>query len=618
MGASMGKRKKRQAAKRRGLTGEQRLRRRARARADLLYDPAAAAEIAADVLHELFGEDPVDLDVAAAIAARGGMERLRAVVEAVLARVRDPLALSLASDAAMLDGRAGEAEEHARRALDLLDVPDLRARLASALAGQGRLAAAIDVLDTELRSNPGLTMLLAARQSLLEQVARRADLPASERRVLDRFADRTALEEVRAAIGQRLAAADDGTEPSADGLQEWIEAGAISEDELIEWAERTTADPGSPEAARLRLIAEWAWLMPLLDGDRAPLEALAEDESAPDDLRGRAEDWLNWTLWGMWEVEDPTLEPGVVLVDLISGLRLHAEVSRELLDGLARWSVLLGYVVPIAGYWHAGSAFEVASPIEARILVHELLDDVMANAGEIGREGRPMLTWARRVHDDLGPLWRPDTAEPPSSDAMTGLQLALRAFAPHLVAGLRAMRGTSPIESTAGSFALALDDPEAAWRALAAHAEFQPAEGDALVWLPAEDDDERAYLDRMDEDEIVVEIDSDGLTDLLDLLRGLGHPAIAEERAEDDEPPEPPVAVPDLPAQELGAWLAAWPDEPLDVFDGITPRRAVRLPGAVPAVEMLIRYLEHDADRRGVGLDTRALRQELAEELEKQ
>jgi hypothetical protein len=614
MGGSMGKRKKRQAAKRRGLTEEQRLRRRAKTRAELLYDPAAPPEEAAEVLRELFGEDPVEPDIAAAIASRTGVERLRAVAEAALAHARDPLALSFASDATILDGRADESEELARQALELLDVPELRGRLARALSSQGRMTDAVDVLDAELRSNPGLATLLAARCSILEQVARRTDLPAPERRVIDRFADRTALEDLRAAIGEHLGAGDDGAGSFADGLQEWIEAGAIGDEELTEWAERAAVDPGSSEALRLRLVGEWAWLMPLLDDDRAPLEALTEDESATEELRQGAEDWLNMAFWGLWEVEDPTHEPGVVVVDLVSGLRLHAEVPGELLNGLPRWSVLLGYLVPIAGYWHGGSAFEVASPVEARILVHELLDDVMANADEIGPEGRPMLTWARRVHDDLGPLWRPETAAPPSQEAMTGLQLALRAFAPHLVAGIRAMRGTSPIEPSTAAYALTLDDPEAAWRALAAHAEFETAEDDGLVWLPAgedEDDEERAYLDRTEDGEIEVEADRDELAGLLDLLRGLGHAATAEELPEDDEPPQPPVAVPDLPAEELRAWLSAWPDEPLDVFDEITPRRAVELYGAAPAVEMLIRYLEHDADRRGVELDTRALRQEL-------
>src|SRR5262249_44799983 len=159
----------------------------------------------------------------------------------------------------------------------------------------------------------------------------------------------------------------------------------------------------------------------------------------------------------------------------------------EVLDGLPRWTVLLGYVVPVDGVWRAGSAFEAISPLEARILVHELLDDVMDSADEVGKEGRPMLAWARQVHDQLGPLWLPDAAELPSADAVGGLQLTLRAFAPHLVAGVRAMRGTSPVASSSGFFDLTVEDSAAAWSALAARDDFESDEDDALYWVEEDD-----------------------------------------------------------------------------------------------------------------------------------
>jgi len=594
----MGKRKKQRAARRRGLGREQQLRHRARARADLLYDPGTTPELAAEILREVFGDEPVDPDVAVTMGARVGLDRLRAVADAALAGGQGPAALSLAADVALLDDRPDEAEQHAVRALQLRDDPDLHVRRALALGRQGRVADGIQVLDTQLRANPGLEWLQLVRGQLLER---------AEPALVERFLDRTPFDEFRAAIAGQV-------DPGADGVEDWIEAGALGRDEAAELAE---ADPGTPEGRRRRLIAEWAWLMPVLDDDRTPLAELADDERAPAELRRRAEEWLTWALWGLWEVDPRDREPGVVLTDLVTGARLHVQVPQELRDGLPRWSVLLGYVVPVDGVWHAGSAFEAATPLEARILVHELLDDVMDSADELGREGRPMLAWARQVHDELGPLWLPDMAELPSADAVGGLQLTLRAFAPHLVAGLRAMRGTSPVEPSSGFFDVAVDDPGAAWAALSARDDFEADEDDALYWVAEEDADVlRGSLELTEDGAILVDAERDELAALLDLLRELGHPATAEERAEEHEPPEPPVALPELPAAELAEWLRAWPDQPLEEFDGITPREAVEKHGAGLAVEMVIRYLEHDADRRGVELDTTALRGELGLEMQ--
>src|SRR5215472_4363372 len=168
-GGSMGKRRKRQAAKRRGLTGEQRLRRRAKVRAELVYDPRTRPALAAEILRELFGEGPVDLAVASEMHALIGIEGLRAVAEAALAGARDPVALSLAADVAVLSRHPEQAEEPLARALELVDDPDLQLRLALARASQGRLADAIDVLDAPLRANPGLERLQFARGRLLQQ-----------------------------------------------------------------------------------------------------------------------------------------------------------------------------------------------------------------------------------------------------------------------------------------------------------------------------------------------------------------------------------------------------------------------------------------------------------------
>jgi tetratricopeptide (TPR) repeat protein len=589
MGGSMGKRKKRQAAKRRGLAGEQRLRRRAKVRAELLFDPATEPALAAEILRELFGEGPVDLAVVSEMHARIGIDGLRAVAEAALAGGRDPVALSLTADVAVMGGHPEQAEEPLAEALELADDPDLHLRLALARARQGRMADAIDVLDATLRADPGLDRLQFARGSLLEE----ADFDLA-----GPFLDRTPLDELLAAV-RRFAG-------PADGAREWLEAGAITEDEAA----------ADPEDRRLRMISEWAWLTPGPDDEPAPLESFVASEDQPEELRRRAEDWLSWAMWGLWEVGLPVGTPGVALTDLVTGVRLYAEVPRALLADVPRWSVLFGYLVPVDGVWRAGSGFEVLSPLEARIAVHDLLDEILSSGDAFGREGRPMVAWARRVHDELGDLWLPEASEPPSDEAMAGLQVAVRLFAPGVLAGLRELRGEIEPEQEDGPYALTLDDPDAAWRALADRPEFELVE-EELVWVPEGDDDgqERAYLGRDEGGEIVVETESEDLEALLELLRGLGHPATAERRPLEFEPPEPPIALPDLPGSELSSWLEAWPDEVEEALDGVTPREALE-EGAGAAVEMLVRYLEHDAHRRGVNVDTSALRTELDLEMQ--
>src|SRR5215472_6441467 len=412
-GGSMGKRKKRQAAKRRGLTGEQRLRRRAKVRAELVYDPGTEPALAAEILRELFGEGPVDLAVSSDMHLRIGIDGLRAVAEAALAVARDPAALSLAADVAVVSGVPDQAEEPLARALELVDDPDLHVRLALVRASQGRLAEAIEVLDAPLRADPGLQRLQFARGHLLEDAG-----PD----VAGRFLDRGPLDELVAAV-RRFAG-------SAGGVREWLEVGAITEDE--------TADP---EDRRLPLIAAWAWLRPGPDEEPPPLESFVASEDQPAELRRRAGDWLSWAMWGLWEVGRPAGTPGVALTDLVTGARMYAEVPRALLADLPRWSVLFGCLVPVDGVWRAGSGLEVLTPLEARIAVHELLDEVMASGDALGRPGRPMVAWARRVHDELGDLWLPEASESPSEEAVAGLQIAVRLFAPGVLAAVRELRG---------------------------------------------------------------------------------------------------------------------------------------------------------------------------------
>jgi len=49
---------------------------------------------------------------------------------------------------------------------------------------------------------------------------------------------------------------------------------------------------------------------------------------------------------------------------------------------------------------------------------------------------------------------------------------------------------------------------------------------------------------------------------------------------------------------EVAAALRSWPDQALEVLEGMTPRQALQRQQAEAEVEMLIRHLEYDADTR--------------------
>jgi len=600
----MSKRERQRTARRRGRTEQRDRARRAEARANQVADPMTEPERAAEILADLFGSDPVDAEIAPRIVRQGDVGRARQVADAALRRDASPMALSLAADVALLDDRPVDAEAFARRALELADHPELHLRLAVALLNQARAADAVEALDGPLAANPGLEELQLARGQALEIVHEHART-AADQRVVDRFRDRTALTELHAAVGEYVVSSDERGEAFAEAVNEWVEVEAVTEDELEARTGQALLEPGTADAARLQALGEWAWLTTALDDGRMLLEAFAEDPAVPEDQRRRAADWLGWAMWGLWEIDRPQATPGVAVTELVTGVQLYAEVPPALLEGMPRWSVLLGCMVPVDGVWRAGGGFEVATPTEARALVHELVDQLMEHADEFGREGRPMVAWAHRVHEQVGDLWLPASAEPPTPQALAGLHAALRAAVPSLFASMRHMRGGDGHDW----FRIEVEDPDAAWAALAAQPELELEDEDGpLIWLS--DAETRAVL-RLDEDGLVVHMASnDELGALLALLERAGHPADSAEPVTSRF--WSPVALPDGPADELAGWLRAWPDEPLEALDGASPRIALHADGAAVEVEMLIRYLEHDADERGLrGVATDALRAQL-------
>jgi tetratricopeptide (TPR) repeat protein len=623
---------------------------RRQAREERILNPATTPAKAALLLREQYGDRPLEPSIALAIVARGDLARARAVAGAALALEPGPMALSLAADVALIEGRPDEAEGHATRALRLSDEPELHLRLAIARADQGRIADGIEVLDRVLVENPGFEELQLARGELLERLAGLDVKEDADRRALERFRDRGSLLALQDAVASFSRSSPDREERFAAGLAHWIEAGAVSTDELRDWTERVAADPRAREASLIRLIGEWSWLAAPGDDEQCLLEAFGADPATPADLARRADDLLGLALWGLWEVGRPSGSPGVQLTELLSGARVYAEMPPELLEGVPRWSVLIGYVAPVEGVLRAGSGFFTARPMEGREIAHELLDSLLEELPEVDSDpaASELLEWADRTHDDLDLLRLPGEAAMPSSESFAVYQAMTRSLVPELVRALREIQGTAPEREVPTVLRVELEvaDPAAAVEALSRLPDFESDEDGDLLWEPegadvdgpqgtvaAEDDGLVAHLDSVDE-----------LQELLGLLERLGQPATVrssetvpldlvdlepdlgledldldlddeDEEVDGDEEdgevdPDSPVPVPDLDPAGMQRWLRGWADLPQPILDGRTPLDVAPL--YPDRVEVLVRCLEYELDARGIATEeTERLRERL-------
>src|ERR1700730_12587721 len=99
----------RQRQAQRSRAEEQRRLREEAERAELVYNPQTPPEVAARILLEAFGGEPVTPMVAATISMGSDEERLRAIADAALQIDSNVTALSLAADAALLAEEPAEA-----------------------------------------------------------------------------------------------------------------------------------------------------------------------------------------------------------------------------------------------------------------------------------------------------------------------------------------------------------------------------------------------------------------------------------------------------------------------------------------------------------------------------
>jgi len=420
---------------------------------DLDRNPDQVADLAVELLHDplvgrLLGRSAFGFQTGSELLAADESEEGTAPADPLIEARRAALAEAFAS-AAKADpglvwlaagtfegaGETARAEALVAQAVDdglTSDTePGGRMLLASLRLTLGRYAEALEVLDEAWRRAPEveeLQLLSALALGLAVRITRApADEPCPCRSTrsleaccgpglearLDRFRATDRLERLGEAMAQWVRADPDRSQALDAAISDFF-------DQLARAADDAGQPLGAVDVARTterygNLALERAWLVAGLDDEddesgldddgNTLLGRFAADPSSGAELATDAAAWVEKAEYGLWQVADPRSEPGVWLVDIATGRRRYASLSGARLDHLARWSVLLGPVVPIDDAWRATSGIVVLDPIEGDALarvVDDLADQVARAIAEEEHIAHPKRS-RRSSNFDLSP-----------------------------------------------------------------------------------------------------------------------------------------------------------------------------------------------------------------------
>ena len=352
-------------------TRDERERQRAEGRRRL-RDPGASLEEMADLLaQDLTG--PLDsVGVGRTRQLHGASAGdLAEVARLMLERAPQPYGNGVLGFAALAAHESGDEEAEHRYTAELLarakaaeDV-GLTTLVCLVITDLGHPGEAVAEIESRLRLSPRSTELGDLYGMFLAEARRRilAGPGEAERTALARFADRSALDALRTAIASFLQRAPLG-EAIRERADEELTTAISAHPEAWNW-------PDADRAAATALAAEIQLISPepgaaVADPDvvRLPLTAFAEDPQVPPDLARLAIDWVDNAVYGVWQFgRDTSGEPGVHVVELITGIRRYAEFPASLLEGVAPWSAWLGGLVPVDGIWRCtGSGLWLGPP----------------------------------------------------------------------------------------------------------------------------------------------------------------------------------------------------------------------------------------------------------------
>jgi hypothetical protein len=651
---------------------------------DRMRDPATPAEDAAAALMDMYAGEPVRPGLAMLLSThRGSVDEVLKVAAAALTagdveQVDEPslTALTFGAHAAHLAGDHAQA----RRLMDqAMDGPVLGLRAADHLVIMDRVADALELLSTQVAGEDYDSEAAEVHQSALEAAHRRLAGAAPtgdcscgrglawseccrEREATEvaRFSDQSSLDALRAGVAEFVR------------TSEWGEVVAAH---VADWLDEVEAESWEPnESESLETMAtEHAWLVAGADEDSDDdddedddvfVEFLLDGDAPPPVARA-ALAWHRHVRYGLWQVADPTTAPGLRCVELLTGDTRYVSFAPEQIEGLPRWSVLLGAVVPIDGAWRSTGTFIRVSPREADALYETVQAAFEVVLGDI--VDSPSKQTVMRARQPTPFRDAPPNnvyaylEEPVTGPAANLLSQVTGASLTRLLGELYAARATPPrLTNTDGDEMCEIkahiqvrDGAEVVAR-LTQHPDFDADASDEgrLVWLgqaiPAgrrasmlaearaqlraaghSDSDVAAVAGaqrwirgqiRRRDNVLVVEVNSEErLQRLLTLLDEVGaQPTVADRSRVDpaQDLPWPAAHRPlggGLAAAEEG-WQRHWLDDRVPALGHRTPRK-VAATDDWPLVEGLVRQLEYDADllaRTGAqGADTTWLRDQL-------
>jgi len=625
-------------------------------RAAAAHAPDTPPEVVAAILAEDFAEMPSPVGFTETLAEQS-VERAQAVVAEVGRLAPGSLvALTFAAEVArIVDGDLERSVALLEEAIDTDGDSGAPGEMGMHLIGAGMALEALDTAEECLEDDPGdetgQTVLAAALGRLHDRAQAGERLTATEREALERFADRGLLYRLRDSLRELVEQRPALQELVASTVREWLEEleqdGVISLDDLAE-----AADTGldGRYAPIMRLAVERSWLReqddelddddddspsPEVEDSTAPLALLAVDPETPFEISLAAQSWLETCTYGLWQVTDPALGPGVWLTEIVSGARRYAAIPSEQLQHASRWSVFLGALVAIDGIWRSTGTLVPMRPAEgdaAAALVHEATDDLIRalsgkrTRGPTARSGDP------KPHGVLVEATEP--ADPLLADLIGKIVSNLL---PVIAGELWGRRAAGAALTNTDGHRLALitglmqvDEPAAAAERLAEHEDFRIEEDGVLTWwgrelsemerqtalatVRAETGEDAAEYDETPrwlrgrlkpaDGGFELEVNSEErLEMLLTMLGTLGLRAELTRKAvidpRQDMPPIPLGGPMRFGASQeaIAAWLEHWPSERVPALGRLTPRVAARRKDKRPHLEALLREFEHDADQ---------------------
>lgn len=497
-----------------------------------------------------------------------------------------------------------------------------------------------------------------------------------ELQVMAHLHDRSQLYALRLAVGEFISKSPDLVAHLGLSREDWAYA-LDDPTRLPDFIASPTEAEGVDDRSQREILAlECAWhldpdLRRKLPDDvgeesdsGAALARFAHDSDTPAVLAQLARQWHESARCGLWQVADASDGPDLWLMDILTGEVRYVSMAPEQLEGVPRWSVLAGWIVPDRGVWRSGGAYALLSPDEGDVaveLVRSMAEDVVRDmAKERGRS-------RRRSHD-------PDLSHPPPHGVLSGysdgmdpiladlhstvLGIALAEVVAVSTTGRNAAARVHNTDQEPMELLRAVgrsDEPTVLKERLLARPDFESGSGDRIAWkgremttLEAETSlaqarvwarQERVHINEaagaesqhwirgvvdIEGSEVCVEVNSQARLDaILVILGRLGGGDFVVERRFDpslDLPPpsgwRPTVAVGSAEAEAV--WRRHWVNEALPALGGHSPLEARSDAAGALELERLLRQFEFGADlassRGERPLDVGQLRRDLGED----